>query len=97
MDGLLASVVGRSSAAVDNGAARARPCVASSRRSQMDLHESPISLPDRRLSWGRSADADRIRASQAMKHMSGVEIAFAAVTALSAVALIAGVGVFVFR
>jgi hypothetical protein len=31
-----------------------------------------------------------------MKHMSGIEIAFVAVTALSAVALIAGVGVFVF-
>ena len=63
----------------------------------MDLHESPISLPDRRLFWGRSADADCIRATQAMKHMSGIEIAFAAVTTLSAVALIAAVAAFVMR
>jgi hypothetical protein len=97
MDVLLASVVDRSSTAVDNGAARARPCVASSRRSQMDLHESPISLSDRRLSWDRSADTERVRATQAMKHMSSIEMAFAAVTALSAFALIAAVAVFVMR
>jgi len=33
----------------------------------------------------------------AMKHMSGIEIAFAAVTALSAAALVAAVAVFVMR
>src|SRR5262245_54107173 len=46
MDGLLASVVDRSAAAVDDGAAGARSCMASSRRSQMDLHENPIGLPE---------------------------------------------------
>src|SRR5262245_24992572 len=46
MDGLLASVVGRSAAAVDDGAAGARSRVASARRPQIDLHESPIGLPE---------------------------------------------------